>query len=74
MLETPLLFKVIILSLLLFVLISLGQALVYLIKDDGRSDRVVKALTWRIGVSVLIFILLLLGSVFGLIQPHGLAG
>ena len=74
MLETPLLFKVIILSLLLFVLISLGQALMYLIKDDGRSDRVVKALTWRIGVSVLIFILLLLGSVFGLIQPHGLAG
>lgn len=68
------LFKVIILSLLLFVLISLGQALMYLIKDDGRSDRVVKALTWRIGVSVLIFILLLLGSVFGLIQPHGLAG
>lgn len=74
MLETPLLFKVIIISLLLFVLISLGQALMYLIKDDGRSDRVVKALTWRIGVSVLIFILLLLGSVFGLIQPHGLAG
>lgn len=68
------LFKVIIISLLLFVLISLGQALMYLIKDDGRSDRVVKALTWRIGVSVLIFILLLLGSVFGLIQPHGLAG
>jgi len=31
-----------------------------------------KSLTWRIGLSVFIFILLLIGQATGLIQPHGL--
>ncbi len=59
--------------LLLIVLFSLGQALFYLMKDEGKSDRVLKALTWRIGLSVFIFILLLIGQATGLIQPHGLS-
>jgi hypothetical protein len=33
----------------------------------------VKSLTWRIGLSVLIFILLLIGQAMGLITPHGLS-
>ena len=66
-------FKAIIIGLLLFVIFSLGQALTYLMRsDDESSDRMLKALTRRIGVSVLIFILLLVGSALGLIQPHGL--
>ena len=70
--EKCVLFKTIIVVLLLVVLFSLGQALFYLIKDEGKSDRVVKALTWRIGLSVFIFILLLIGQAVGLITPHGL--
>ncbi len=66
-------FKAIIIGLLLFVIFSMGQALTYLIKDEGKTDRVVNALTRRIGVSVLIFILLLIGQAVGLIQPHGLS-
>lgn len=65
-------FKTIIVVLLLIVLFSLGQALFYLMKDAGKSDRMLKALTWRIGLSVFIFILLLIGQAVGLIQPHGL--
>lgn len=65
-------FKAIIIALLLFVVFSMGQALTYLVKDEGKSDRVVNALTKRIGVSVLIFILLMVGSATGLIQPHGI--
>ena len=67
------LFKTIIVVLLLVVLFSLGQALYFLMKDEGKSDRVLKALTWRIGLSVFIFILLLIGQAVGLIQPHGLS-
>ncbi len=66
-------FKAIIIGLLLFVIFSMGQALTYLVKDEGKSDRVVNALTRRIAVSVLIFILLLIGQAVGLIQPHGLS-
>ena len=67
------LFKALIIGLLLFVIISLGQALTYMIRDEGKSDRMVNALTRRIGVSVLIFILLFVGQALGLIQPHGIS-
>ncbi len=67
-------FKLLIVILLFIVIFSLGQALFYLIKDEGKSDRMVKALSWRIGLSVAIFILLLIGQAVGLIQPHGLTG
>lgn len=64
-------FKIFILSLLLVVLISLGSALVAMAKGD-KSDKMVKALTWRIGLSAAIFILLLIGQAMGFITPHGL--
>lgn len=64
-------FKIFILTLLLVVLLSLVSALIAMAKGDP-SDRMLKALTWRIGLSVLIFILLLIGQAMGLITPHGL--
>ena len=67
------LFKIIIVSLLFVVIFSLGQAPLFLIRDESKSDRMLRALTWRIGLSVFIFILLLIGQATGLIQPHGLS-
>lgn len=66
------LFKVFIVILLIVVLFSLGSALFHLVHEKGKSDKVVKSLTWRIALSVLIFLLLLLGQATGLITPHGL--
>ena len=65
-------FKIVILSLLFVVLISLGSALVAMTKGD-KSDKMLKSLTWRIGLSVAIFILLLIGQAMGIITPHGLS-
>lgn len=65
-------FKIVILSLLFVVLISLGSALVAMARGD-KSDKMLKALTWRIGLSVCIFILLLIGQAMGFITPHGLS-
>jgi Protein of unknown function (DUF2909) len=64
-------FKVVILSLLFVVLISLGSALVAMAKGN-KSDKMLKSLTWRISLSVLIFTLLLIGQAMGFITPHGL--
>jgi hypothetical protein len=64
-------FKSIILALLLIILFSLGAALVALIKGDN-SGKMLRALTWRIGLSVSVFILLLIGQAMGWITPHGL--
>ena len=65
------LIKIIIVALLLIVLGSLASAAVFLIKDTGDSKRTVKALTWRIGLSVALFVLLLFAGYMGWIQPHG---
>ena len=65
-------FKIIIVVLLLIVLVSLGSALYHLVNNKGNSDKLVKSLTWRIGLSIGIFILLLIGQATGLIQSHGL--
>jgi hypothetical protein len=72
-----LIIKIIVVLMLLVILASLASAMVQLIRS-GRggadSDGVVKALTWRIGLSVGLFLLLMLASYFGLITPHGVHG
>ncbi|MCZ6500761.1 MAG: twin transmembrane helix small protein [Gammaproteobacteria bacterium] len=60
------------LLILLAIIISLGSALRYVVSDDGKTDRVVRMLTWRIGLSVGLFVLLMVAWYFGLIQPHGI--
>ena len=66
-------FKIVVIVLLLIVILSLGQALFHFVKDGGDSDKMLKSLTWRIGLSVSIFILLLIGQAMGWITPHGLS-
>lgn len=66
--------KILIVFVLLLIIASLGTALVYLLKDRNRSPRTVKALTFRIVMSIGLFLLLLLGYRVGLLQPHGLQG
>jgi hypothetical protein len=56
----------------LLIFFSLGSALVYLMKDKGKSNRTVKALAFRVGFSIGLFILILVANHFGLIQPTGI--
>jgi hypothetical protein len=62
--------KLVVILILLGILGSLGSALVYLFRDDNDSRRTVRALTWRVSLSVGLFILLLVGYWLGLIQPR----
>ncbi len=65
-------FKLIIILFILVIIYSLGSGLFYLVREKkGDSDRVVKALTWRIGLSFVLFLLILLAFAMGWIQPHG---
>lgn len=61
-------FVVIVLLLLIFA--SLGSALFFLFSDKPGSHRTVKALTVRIGLSILLFVMLMAGYYFGLIGKH----
>ena len=65
------LFKILAVLFLLSILSSLGMGLFYMMKDKGQSDRTVKALTFRIGLSVMLFVLFIIAAATGLISPHG---
>ena len=62
--------KGLIIALLFFILFSLGSALFFLVKDPSKSTRVVKALTWRISLSLILFLLLMVAAAFGWITPN----
>jgi hypothetical protein len=65
-----LLFKLIIVILLIFVIVSLFTALYRLNKDDADSTRVVKALAVRVGLSIIIFVLIMISAKLGFIEPN----
>lgn len=61
--------KILIIVFLLVILYSLGSALYFLVKDHGESDRTVKRLTWRIGLSLALFLFLWGAYQLGWIEP-----
>lgn len=62
------------LALLGAILYNLGAGLYYMFADKGGSDRMVKALTRRIALSVGLMLLVVLGIATGLVTPHGATG
>jgi TRAP-type C4-dicarboxylate transport system permease large subunit len=62
--------KIIIVLLLMTVIYCLGSAVFFMLRDKGGSRSMAKALTWRISLSLLLFLLLLIGFFLGWISPH----
>jgi hypothetical protein len=62
--------KFLVIALLLAIVGSLFSGLFFLNRDQGGSGRMARALTVRITLSVLLFVLLLVGWWTGAIQPH----
>jgi len=57
------------------IIASLGSALFHLSRGTAEdSGKLARALTVRITLSLLLFVLLMLAWYFGLISPHGLQG
>ena len=57
-----------------FVLIigSLGSALFFLMRDKGKSNNTVRSLAVRVGLSITLFVMILVAYKLGYIQPTGL--
>ena len=64
--------RFLIVALLAAIVASLATGLFYLVKDGSQSKRMVNALTLRVALSVLLFILLFVAWKGGLITPHGI--
>jgi len=63
--------RVIVILAFIGILASLGSALFYLMRDKGTSNKTVNALTWRIGLSVTLFLFLLFAHWMGWIETTG---
>jgi hypothetical protein len=66
------LIKIIILGALAGVLVALGTALFQMVSGKGSGTGTVKALTWRIGISMALFLLIMTAIAMGWITPHGI--
>lgn len=64
--------KILILLLLIIIIYCLGSAVFFMIRHKGDSKSMAKALTWRISLSLIVFILLIVGYFNGWIIPHGI--
>jgi hypothetical protein len=64
--------KIVIVLGFLAILASLAAALYGIVRDKGHSSRTVWAPTYRVGLSIALFILLWIAQACGWIQPHGI--
>jgi hypothetical protein len=63
--------KIIIVIAFVLIIASLGSAMVFLIRDKGRTHNTVRALALRVGFSVALFIFILIAHQLGWIQSTG---
>ncbi len=65
------LMKIIIILFLLTILYSLASAFFFLVRDQGHGERTVRRLTWRIGLSLVLFVILWGAYQMGWIDTNG---
>jgi hypothetical protein len=65
--------KLLVILVLAAIVVSLGVALYHLSSGRGNSGHLLRSLTVRIGLSVALFVLLMIAWRLGLISPHGVA-
>ena len=64
--------RFVIIAALFAIVASLGTALFHLASGRGDSGKMVRALAIRVGLSIALFILLIIAWRSGLIAPHGI--
>ncbi|WP_372724451.1 DUF2909 domain-containing protein [Immundisolibacter sp.] len=71
--DSTVLVTLIILAMLVAILWALGSAVFALLGPRRDPDRMARALTWRVGLSVTLFLLLMGGFASGVLKPHAVA-
>lgn len=62
--------RLLVIAVLAAIIFSLGSALFQLARGKGDSQKMLRALTWRIALSVGLFLILLIAWRMGYIRPH----
>lgn len=66
-----LLSKVLIIAAFLVILYTLASSFYFLVKDSGEGDRTVRRLSWRVGLSIGLVLMLWIAFQLGWIEPQG---
>jgi len=61
--------KILTILFLLTIVYSLASSFFFLVRDKGTGDRTVKRLTWRIGLSLALFVMLWGAHEMGWLDP-----
>lgn len=61
--------RYVVLAMLVLIVASLFSAAIFMVRDRSDSKRMVKALAWRVGLSVALFLVLMAGYLLGLWAP-----
>ncbi|MFM2344497.1 MAG: hypothetical protein RLZZ210_1108 [Pseudomonadota bacterium] len=64
--------KIIIILAFILIVLSLGSALFFMMKDKGNSNRMLNSLKLRVGLSVSLIILILIAYYMGWIHTTGI--
>jgi hypothetical protein len=66
--------KIVVIIAFILIIVSLGSALFHLVnrKTEEPSEKTVKALTFRITLSILLFIFVFIAVATGIFKPHGI--
>lgn len=62
--------KALVIAAFLVIVYNLGAAFWYMMIDRSQQGRAVRALSWRIGLSVLLIIAVMIGVATGFIEPQ----
>jgi len=63
--------KIVIAIAFFLIIASLASAMVFLIRDRGRTRNTVRALAMRVGLSVALFVFILIANQLGWVQSTG---
>ena len=66
------LYKILVIAVFIGILAALGSALYQLSRKGGDSKKMIRALAIRVGLSIALFLLLMILWKLGIITPHGL--
>jgi asparagine N-glycosylation enzyme membrane subunit Stt3 len=62
--------KIVIIFILMGIFFALGSGLYYLVKEKNQGLKTVKALTWRIALTILLLSFLAFGAYMGWFKPN----
>ncbi|MCB1615775.1 MAG: DUF2909 domain-containing protein [Pseudomonadales bacterium] len=65
-------FKAIVILFLLSITYNLFRGLYFLVNSEGTSKDTARSLSWRIGLSLILFLILITLKLLGVVEPHTL--